>query len=1296
MSGGRSAACIVEELLAYPAGDSGFTHEPIDVQHINEPAEPVFAVVPISTWPSRALSAQSDDATDTREILATFKSSRHIISAKYKPHGTQEPDFHINSRLIENGVIGADYLCPNTGSTLTIRVYPPQIKAGDWKMFDFERIVERHRCSPHDEDDVLPPRILCIFTLYRILKDYVFDPQPHDINLNSRIVNRIDIDYLLRLGFLNDTQHRKLKPPPKNPDTCAYFHRLVIELATELLIEDQNYQGLVLEPALPLFYDMMGVPPSNRSPDRIPARSPRPYLLLGATDTFSDDTLIERYEIQTLNDFHNTPFYLEALREIAQLRNSEKIEMRVMELASMGVKTSVEVEKAFAEFGLDMNDEVDDETIIENYAQAIQTWLEHSTRLTKSLEIIADFRDSPRLRRVAAITSMESDECFALLELPQSASDEEIIERATQRIQTDFQGILEAGQCLVRIGLSRKSSALLNFFEVTFRNSIAADASASYNALGISESMDDRDVITAFTIASGDNDSNLLEYRQMLRAIGKDRGSELIMSFLASGKMDEEDKTMHPVGLWNIGSTCYLNSILQMCYTLLPMREMALHFDEGGMSQPLDESLNSKKVGGRLVPLAEVLRSQKFVRKLGSLFNEMMTTDKDWVQPTEELAYMALMPPQEDVEETAGLKDQIDAAQTPSPIHMVSPSDESESESVSDEDMKDMEVPDRYVHRSNAAVRLHMALQRHQDVTECIENILFQFEAAVRATSNDEDGEQIDFVKDLFFGEMIQTLQPMDPSTGTPRKKRERFSSIMVDVSEGPTTIYDALAKFFSSDIVTLSEGDTLRTVQATKFPPVLLLHIQRVQFDRETYQVFKSLNALLFERVIYLDRYLETDDITLQSKVQEMTILQKELKAATSKLAELQKKMDNGLTRVQNMVQCVNWLRKKNIPIQIKTLLAIESTCEHLRLQERELIEKVEQLKHQTETQFDDYKKHGYHIHSLFIHRGQASFGHYWIYIRDWKTGQYWQFNDEIVTPVSEEVVFDTSEGNTATPYFLVFVREGFDGVSSVLRNVSHNQERHEVLSKDPEILISVDSSSSDTGDEQNIGEKEDVLIDIMDESSPIPAAQIDINPGSGFDKNGVELLTRKAAIPGMNSGKLSDSAVSLQETEDVDVTVDSDEDVHVNAMTKVPTTGEQEPLEYKQHNHPEEGVNEVNDVLQAKIVSASASHNNPFGKMLSLKNKNPFVQSSPYQAENALAKSTSPHELLVLPSKPNEGQNLISLDEQPKVETQQLVADADNIVHSAASGTSLGSPTSSSGSRKNPFKIVAVDDKL
>lgn len=85
---------------------------------------------------------------------------------------------------------------------------------------------------------------------------------------------------------------------------------------------------------------------------------------------------------------------------------------------------------------------------------------------------------------------------------------------------------------------------------------------------------------------------------------------------------------------------------------------------------------------------------------------------------------------------------------------------------------------------------------------------------------------------------------------------------------------------------------------------------------------------------------------------------------------------------------------------------------------------QKIKQLESRINQQFTDLRKHGYRIHSVFIHRGSVSFGHYWIYIYDFGKRLFRKYNDQYVSEVLDETeVFKHSAepgSSPPTPYFL------------------------------------------------------------------------------------------------------------------------------------------------------------------------------------------------------------------------------------------------------------------------------------
>lgn len=69
-----------------------------------------------------------------------------------------------------------------------------------------------------------------------------------------------------------------------------------------------------------------------------------------------------------------------------------------------------------------------------------------------------------------------------------------------------------------------------------------------------------------------------------------------------------------PVGLDNIGNTCYLNSILQFYYTIKSIRDVVANIDDYRMdlnSATIQSDIDKKQVGGRKIARSEIQNAQK-------------------------------------------------------------------------------------------------------------------------------------------------------------------------------------------------------------------------------------------------------------------------------------------------------------------------------------------------------------------------------------------------------------------------------------------------------------------------------------------------------------------------------------------------------------------------------------------------------------------------------------------------------------------------------------------------------------
>lgn len=138
------------------------------------------------------------------------------------------------------------------------------------------------------------------------------------------------------------------------------------------------------------------------------------------------------------------------------------------------------------------------------------------------------------------------------------------------------------------------------------------DVADAYRLLQIPDrTVDETAIMAAYTICVDEAPTQAEKYNQALQLIANDKNSTFLSS-LVSGPLGKSDRNVSewPVGLQNIGNTCYLNSLLQFYFSIRPFRDMVLHFEDFKM-EITDETLGKKQVGSRKVSKKEIERSQR-------------------------------------------------------------------------------------------------------------------------------------------------------------------------------------------------------------------------------------------------------------------------------------------------------------------------------------------------------------------------------------------------------------------------------------------------------------------------------------------------------------------------------------------------------------------------------------------------------------------------------------------------------------------------------------------------------------
>ncbi|RFU77759.1 ubiquitin carboxyl-terminal hydrolase [Trichoderma arundinaceum] len=99
-----------------------------------------------------------------------------------------------------------------------------------------------------------------------------------------------------------------------------------------------------------------------------------------------------------------------------------------------------------------------------------------------------------------------------------------------------------------------------------------------------------------------------------------------------------------PVGLHNIGNTCYLNSLLQYLFTVKPIRDIVVNYDDVRLDLN-DESIQARRLGGNKMQMdrGEAVVAQAFAEEMAVLFENLRTSDRTATRPSQRLANAVLL-----------------------------------------------------------------------------------------------------------------------------------------------------------------------------------------------------------------------------------------------------------------------------------------------------------------------------------------------------------------------------------------------------------------------------------------------------------------------------------------------------------------------------------------------------------------------------------------------------------------------------------------------------------------------------
>ena len=494
----------------------------------------------------------------------------------------------------------------------------------------------------------------------------------------------------------------------------------------------------------------------------------------------------------------------------------------------------------------------------------------------------------------------------------------------------------------------------------------------------------------------------------------KEAGQDFI-SYEPLNPESSKRKAGTPVGLKNIGNTCYFNSLVQFYFMIPKLVQEILtyscHPSHQVQPPPEDEAQKQQY----LLKNASIA----LVENLQKLLSSMVYSTRKYIDPTKVLHALV-----DDFGNQILVGDQKDVGE----FHMI------------------------LVARIEEGLKTRFPLQEVGEVEEEQRKEPERESPIRRKESMNYTGHRLSedgIISQLFYAKQIEHLRI--PSGANQEFRNEVvFGQIILDVDE--KDLYSAWDASYNCTIEDYSINEVatpvVQEIWPQKFPGVLLFQIQRVKYDRLTKNSIKINKPFQFPQEIYPDRFL------LKNK-QESTEIRHSMLELKKKARILERHIEYftnyqeseiPLEKILENVSCFIDRQTKPQKIQEDGKITpdshildsdfFESTKLALENYKKQVADCVQSMQFQLDNIYaeisnlylrPDLQKHKYKLHSLLIHDGYAGSGHYYAFVHDIESDKWRKYSDLLISDIKfEDVMRDAVGGNgLASAYCLFYVEE-------------------------------------------------------------------------------------------------------------------------------------------------------------------------------------------------------------------------------------------------------------------------------
>lgn len=279
--------------------------------------------------------------------------------------------------------------------------------------------------------------------------------------------------------------------------------------------------------------------------------------------------------------------------------------------------------------------------------------------------------------------------------------------------------------------------------------------------------------------------------------------------------------------------------------------------------------------------------------------------------------------------------------------------------------------------------------------------------------------KQADLINCLYEGKMIDYVKCLDCETE--KNREDTFLDIPLPVRPfGSTVAYEsveeALKAFVQPETLDGNNQyfcekcnkkcDAHKGLKFKKFPYILTLHLKRFDFDYQTLHRIKLNDKVTFPAQLNLNGFVPSNSME-QNTATASAAKPNDVTSIGS--VESAVKCDDSSTTDSVLDEEGSQYNQNSNPFPEGQEddegidMSVNGDCKSLM---------------SNSTSIDSSNTAGpftYDLFAIMIHSGSASGGHYYAYIKDFETGHWYSFNDQTVSPITQEDISKSFGGNGA-----------------------------------------------------------------------------------------------------------------------------------------------------------------------------------------------------------------------------------------------------------------------------------------